>query len=952
MDSSAASVVQAIRAAVCADSPAVSDRELVRRFVEGDQDAFAVLVRRHGAMVLGVCRRALSHPQDAEDACQATFLVLIRQARMRPWQSSLASYLYITARQIAANVRLAARRRAKREERVAVPEVRSGLDQMTARELLAALDEELDRLPPRYRAPLVLCYLEGLGRDEAAVRLGVPPATLKSQLERGRKKLAAALTARGCALGAGLVALATSATAGVSPPRLVEAVLAAVSGSPPAAVAALAGGVSVKALMNRALCVLLAVMAVAWLGVGVWATRQTTAGAAGTAPPAKTERASPKAEGNKADAQAWSGQVVGPDGKPVAKASIVLAVQESEETKTIRELAQTDATGRFTCVVPPPGHWSHHRQLVARAAGFAADWVWLREAGPAWPLVLRLARATVPIRGRVLTLEGKPAPGAVIRLFMVQAPDGKNGLQQMYRMWTVSPNDGASMLHKRLTSPGAAGLPEKVTADAQGRFVIRGVGDGRVASLEFSGDTIETIIARVAVDKAFDPKAVRLDPRNADPELLFRPPGPLLYGPVLDHTARPCRVIHGKVFDRQTKKPLANVRITGRVPRSWPELAVRTRTDATGRYRLVGLPNAECRLAFGTVKPSTYLTLVRTVPPGEGQAPAALDMPMAQGTVVTGRVTDRASGRPIRGSVRYASLVGNKHLGELPGTDAHSSGSMIYHLDAAGRFNFVAPPGLGIILLQTAFWSGQEKAYPPARIRAEDRNKPYLRPGRGVFGEVIVTAAGGTMFLASYHGYRVIEPAVGTEKVTADLQLDAGTTVAGRVVGPDGKPFVGVTVSGLEPAFSRPAVLGGDTFTAQALLPGDKRTVFACHVGKKLAGSVQVREGARQAATLRLTSWGALTGRVLDADGEPIAGVTVQLRFNDFTAARLYLHLTEGRAVSTDAAGRYRCDVPFAGEGFNLQFSRGGKYLNPSRPQRGLSVESGQTKALGDIAVK
>src|ERR1019366_7134244 len=99
---------------------------------------------------------------------------------------------------------------AKRESGAAVPESVSPTDAMTGRELVEALDGELARLSPRYREPLVLCHLEGLTRDEAAVRLGVPVATLKSHLERGRKKLADALTARGCALGIGL--LATFAT--------------------------------------------------------------------------------------------------------------------------------------------------------------------------------------------------------------------------------------------------------------------------------------------------------------------------------------------------------------------------------------------------------------------------------------------------------------------------------------------------------------------------------------------------------------------------------------------------------------------------------------------------------------------------------------------------------------------------------------------------------------------
>src|SRR5205823_5637960 len=100
------------------------------------------------------------------------------------------------------------------------------------RELLAVLDEELDKLPARYREPLVLCYLESLTRDQAARRLGVPAATLKAQLERGRKRLGDALTRRGCALGSGLLAAAANSRGEAAPLATVQTVLAAVSGSP------------------------------------------------------------------------------------------------------------------------------------------------------------------------------------------------------------------------------------------------------------------------------------------------------------------------------------------------------------------------------------------------------------------------------------------------------------------------------------------------------------------------------------------------------------------------------------------------------------------------------------------------------------------------------------------------------------------------------------------------
>ena len=146
---SRASTAALLKAIQTAQAGGVSDADLLRRFSDGnDQAAFAALLRRHGGMVLGVCRRVLPNLQDAEDACQATFLILARKARSHNrWQASVANWLYATARKVSRNARVAAQRRARREARAAVPEVVQAVDGMSGRELLAALDEELGQAP-------------------------------------------------------------------------------------------------------------------------------------------------------------------------------------------------------------------------------------------------------------------------------------------------------------------------------------------------------------------------------------------------------------------------------------------------------------------------------------------------------------------------------------------------------------------------------------------------------------------------------------------------------------------------------------------------------------------------------------------------------------------------------------------------------------------------------------
>jgi RNA polymerase sigma factor (sigma-70 family) len=193
-----------LRGLAAVHGPAVpADRELVQRFAaRADEDAFAALLSRHGPMVLRVCRRVLHHLQDAEDAFQATFLVLARKASTLRRQESVGNWLYGVAYRVALNSRAAAARRRAHESRTAPDAPADPLTEISVREAQALLDEELARLPAKYRAPLVLCCLEGLARDEAARQLDWPVGTLKSRLERGRQLLRCRLTRRGLTLPA------------------------------------------------------------------------------------------------------------------------------------------------------------------------------------------------------------------------------------------------------------------------------------------------------------------------------------------------------------------------------------------------------------------------------------------------------------------------------------------------------------------------------------------------------------------------------------------------------------------------------------------------------------------------------------------------------------------------------------------------------------------------------
>jgi len=178
-----------LRRSFAPSSDEPSDRQLLARFAEcRDHDAFAVLVQRHGPMVLAVCRRLLGDVTDAEDAFQATFVVLARKAGARGWQESIGSWLYEVAYRCASKVRTASARRRCQSQVPDMPHEETTSD-VERHELRAALDDELSRMPEKYRAPLVLCYLEGKSNEEAARLLGCPVGTVYGRLARARDLL-------------------------------------------------------------------------------------------------------------------------------------------------------------------------------------------------------------------------------------------------------------------------------------------------------------------------------------------------------------------------------------------------------------------------------------------------------------------------------------------------------------------------------------------------------------------------------------------------------------------------------------------------------------------------------------------------------------------------------------------------------------------------------------------
>lgn len=204
-------LLQHIRRLAGDPAGAPSDAELLRRYLERrEQAAFSALIRRHGPMVFAACRSVLRQEQDAEDAFQATFLILAQKGSSIHRQEGLGGWLQRVAYRVALRARANRLRRRSCEEQTArSPEAEPSCEDISWRELRAILHAELAALPEKFRAPLVLCYLEGLTQEEAAFRLGWTAATVKGRLQRGREKLRRRLERRGVALTAALGAALT-----------------------------------------------------------------------------------------------------------------------------------------------------------------------------------------------------------------------------------------------------------------------------------------------------------------------------------------------------------------------------------------------------------------------------------------------------------------------------------------------------------------------------------------------------------------------------------------------------------------------------------------------------------------------------------------------------------------------------------------------------------------------
>ena len=927
---------------------AASDAALLGRYVSHkDEAAFASLVDRHGALVFHVCRRILVNVQDAEDAFQAVFLVLARKAATVRPREALSAWLHGVAHRVALKARSTRARKLRARTPLAPSPANASPDplaDLSARELLTIVDDEVRRLPQVYRLPVILCCLEGRSQEEAARQLGWTAGSVKGRLERGRVRLHKRLIRRGLVLPALLGAVEVTRS-GASAATIDGLFATTVQGAMAFAArrAATANSVSKAATLLadetlKSMAVAKAkVMATALLAACVATTGALAYGVANSAPtntpepeyrpslaevkpdltvpPARAEKP-PTAPRNDDDTPIpLSGRVLGPDGKPFAGARLYMgyAPRRWEPDAVLHQpaydpRATSGANGSFNFTFTrselDERFLDASRPIViAMADGFGMDWT---EIGDPTALSLRLVE-DIPVEGRILDAGKKPVAGA--KLFVQDvSSDSADALTRLLQDGT--PFSGP--LYKRCRGP-LPGQPQEIITDADGRFRVRGVGRDRVVTFALEGPQIQRVTFWVVSR-----------PSTAAP----------FYGGINGSTfayvASSSRTIRGVVRDKETGRPLSGVKVSDQAA------YFGTFTDADGRYELAGYPRSPQHLvAAQPQRGQPYFAASAWLPDGAGEGPLTADFELVRGIPLQGRAIDQSTGKPPkRALVEYYALFPNPHSSALTKL-GHLIPASSATMDPDGSFRLVVLPGPGIVLVAAS----PRDSFATALLDDSELTNLFgdgLDHGGGSWFHVTAGEDTHRRCVDRYNALSLIKPDVSAKSLELALSVQPARGLKGTVIGPDGQPVVGASVSGLT-SMPDPETLTSASFTVEGLNPRRTRELQFHHVEKGLGKVLTIRGDETKPLTVQLEPCGVVVGRLNDKANKPKQEQPIVFTRYDFWL---------GVSVETDSQGRFRAAlVPGVTYELEAPGARGGKL----RTVGALRIEPGQTKDLGDL---
>jgi len=326
---------------------------------------------------------------------------------------------------------------------------------------------------------------------------------------------------------------------------------------------------------------------------------------------------------------------------------------------------------------------------------------------------------------------------------------------------------------------------------------------------------------------------------------------PLLYGPTFDFVVPPARPVEGTVREAASGRPVAGARVWGSAGYN---TRVEARTDAAGNFRLDGLPKQqELFLQVWLPKGSPLLGQAFTFPDTPGLLPLRANIELARCPTLSGRVTDRATGRPVFADVYFVPLPDNAFVSKRAFAGHHRQrfGSAT---DLEGRFRFAAMPGSGALVVQAR---NSEKLdgtpfTPFLGATVDEADREHIRPIDRGAGRLAFRGADGAEREYAPNVVRWLDLPEPTDPPPLDLFLDRGRTATVRVFGPDGRLLTGAVVAGMTALEPTTFTLPGAECTLYALDPAKPRTVVFSHAERKLAGSLSVRGDEAGPLTVRL----------------------------------------------------------------------------------------------------
>jgi RNA polymerase sigma factor (sigma-70 family) len=734
----------------------LSDRQLIERFAAArDEAAFSALVARHGPMVLGVCRQLLGNGHDAEDAFQAVFLVLARKAGSLRAPELLGNWLYGVALRAARNARRRLARRCRTEAAGAAsrPEARPAVEAgpLIEREQAEALHAEIDRLPGAFRAPLVLCYFEGLALDEAAHRLRWPVGTLRSRLARARDKLRRGLTRRGFApSGTAIAALPAPRSARASVSSLLcdstaraairFAARRAAGEALSASAAAIAQEVLRTMLFHKLRLAATSILLLAVVAGAAFPSLNAVARSREGEPPgepiAQTARTEPRPPDSPRPPERQTtitGRVLDSAGKPLPNARVAALADRKKQIGDIDRhprnvlmgTSAADAEGRFVLAFPAiPAGRLHDLKLIATAPGRGLGTVELKIDAERQETSIALSPEK-PVEGRLVDVQGQPAAGVVVRLASLNSrPE-------------LQPYD---------TKGGPSLWPAPATTDTYGRFRVLGLAPNAPVTLEVE----DPRFARHAF--SIHKKSGRLSEAE------------IVVGPNATVTLRPAQALDLHVVDADDGRPVAGARAWIQSTQGQRYIYMgeidRVRTDGQGRVRVVPWPGDVFVIRIYPPEGEPYLPTSLDVNWPKAAVRHAVEAKLPRGVLVRGRLVEDPAGTPVAGGwvVYHQARRGKSGPRRLVPIEAVSGPD--------GTFTLVVPSGPGHLLVQ-----GPSADYLHVTTSNVEMGVSY-RPSFHLYPDA----------------HAVLDIKDGEAPRPLELRLRRGVTVTGRVVAPDGQP--------------------------------------------------------------------------------------------------------------------------------------------------------------------